>query len=150
MKITSLLQPELIKLELTSATKQGAIDELIDVLNVNERLHDVEKFRTAILAREAICSTGIGKGIAIPHSRDESIREVSIALGRSREGIDFQALDNGNVHLILLLAAPMSAGGVYLQALARLSRVLRNPQNRQKIMEADAEQLIIDILGGAD
>lgn len=150
MKLTNLLQPELIKLELDHDNKNEALLELIDVMSKTERLHDKEAFTKAIMAREAICSTGIGRGIAIPHSRNEAIKEVSIALGRSRKGIDYEALDNNLVHLIFLLAAPMNAGGVYLQALARLSRLLRDPENRQKIMDADTKEKIISILEGAE
>ncbi|MBI3893537.1 MAG: PTS sugar transporter subunit IIA [Candidatus Wallbacteria bacterium] len=146
MKLTNLIEPDLIKLELASGTKPQVLEELINLMVETSRIKDRDEFVKAVMDREAICSTGIGKGIAIPHSRNTSITEVTVALGRSRAGIDFDALDNEPVHLVFLLAAPMNAGNVYLKALARLSRLLRMPEFRQAIMEANTKEDIIRII----
>jgi PTS system fructose-specific IIC component len=146
MKLTNLIEPELIKLELGSTTKPKVLEELIDLMVETNRIKDRDEFVKAVMEREAICSTGIGKGIAIPHSRNVSISEVTVALGRSQQGIDFEALDNEPVHLVFLLAAPMNAGNVYLKALARLSRLLRMPEFRQAILDASSKEEIIKII----
>jgi len=79
-----------------------------------------------VLDRESQRSSGIGCGVAIPHARNEAISQPSIALGRSKEGIDFESLDNAPVHLVFLLATPINAGADHLKALARLARILRH------------------------
>jgi PTS system fructose-specific IIC component len=146
MKLTSLLTPELIKLDLSSTSKTDALEELIGLLSDAQLINDREGFTKAVLERENLCSTGIGRGIAIPHSRTEAITDVSIAMGRSRQGIEFAALDNEPVHLIFLLAAPMKGEGVYLKALARLSRLLRNAEFKQAILEAPTKGDILRII----
>lgn len=150
MKLTNLLQPELIKIELEASTKPAALEELISLLADSDRIRDREGFTKAVLERESMCSTGIGRGVAIPHSRTEAISEVCIALGRSRDGIAFDALDNAPVHLIFLLAAPMKAGGDYLKALARLSRLLRHDEFRKAIMDAPSKDDILRIIEEAE
>lgn len=146
MKLTNLIEPDLIKLGLESSSKPEVLEELVTLLADAERIKDKDEFMKAVLDREAICSTGIGKGIAIPHSRNASITEVTVALGRSQQGIDFEALDNEPVHLVFLLAAPMNAGNVYLKALARLSRLLRLSEFRTAILEAGTKEEILSII----
>lgn len=146
MKLTSLLDPGLIKLDLETATKPKVLEELIDLLVQASKITDKENFTKAVLDREEICSTGIGKGIAIPHSRNAAISEVAVALGRSKKGIDFDALDGQPVQLIFLLAAPLNAGSVYLKALARLSRLLRHAEFRQALIEAHSKEEILKII----
>ncbi len=146
MKLTNLIEPDLIKLELENSDKPKVLEELIGLMFDSSRIKDRDEFVKAVMDREAICSTGIGKGIAIPHSRNSSITEVTVALGRSKPGIDFEALDNEPVHLVFLLAAPMNAGNVYLKALARLSRLLRMPEFRKAILDAESKEAIIKII----
>jgi fructose-specific phosphotransferase system IIA component len=146
MKLTSLLSPALIKLELEKTSKPEVLEELIDLLVQGQKITDKENFTKAVMDREDICSTGIGKGIAIPHSRNAAINEVAVALGRSKKGIDFDALDSQSVHLIFLLAAPLNAGSVYLKALARLSRLLRHSEFRQALIEARTKEEILKII----
>lgn len=146
MKLTSLLNTSLIKLDLEKESKPEVLEELIDLLVQSDKIKDKDSFTKAVLDREDICSTGIGKGIAIPHSRNEAISEVAVALGRSKKGIDFDALDSQPVQLIFLLAAPLNAGSVYLKALARLSRLLRHAEFREALIEARTKDDIIKII----
>lgn len=146
MKLTSLLNTSLIKLDLEKESKPEVLEELIDLLVQSDKIKDKESFTKAVLDREDICSTGIGKGIAIPHSRNEAISEVAVALGRSKRGINFDALDSQPVQLIFLLAAPLNAGSVYLKALARLSRLLRHAEFREALIEARTKEDIIRII----
>lgn len=150
MRLTNLLPPELIKLDLEQKGKADVLQELIGLMTAAERVKDPDGFTRAILDREAQRSSGIGRGVAIPHARNEAISQMSIALGRSREGIDFEALDHAPVHLVFMLATPLNAGAEHLKALARLARILRHPEYRQAILDADTKEEIIQIIGEAE
>jgi len=150
LELTEFISPQLIKLELSSTQKVDAIKELIDLLDKAGFLTDADAFLKSVLEREKVGSTGIGKGIAIPHSRTATVREVVVAVGRSKEGIEFEALDSRPVHLIFLIAAPIESGGLYLKALARLSRLLRYQEFRNELMEAKSAEEIIKIISSEE
>ena len=150
MELTEFISPQLIKLELQSTRKVDAIKELIDLLDRAGYVTDAEAFLKSVLEREKVGSTGIGKGIAIPHSRTATVREVVVAIGRSPAGIDFDALDNKPVQLIFLIAAPVESGGLYLKALARLSRLLRYQEFRNELMEAKTVDDVIKIISAEE
>lgn len=150
MRLTNLLQPELIKLELEHQSKREVLEELICLLADTNRIKDREAFTQAVLDREAQRSSGIGCGVAIPHARNEAISLPSIALGRSKSGIDFEALDNSPVHLVFLLATPINAGADHLKALARLARILRHPEYRQALLDAGTKDDIVRIIEEAE
>ena len=146
MELTDFITPQLIKLELASTQKVDAIKELISLLDKAGYVTDAEAFLKSVLEREKVGSTGIGKAIAIPHSRTATVREVVVAVGRSMQGIEFEALDNKPVHLIFLIAAPIESGGLYLKALARLSRLLRYQEFRNELLEAKTVEDVLKII----
>jgi len=150
MRLTNLLQPELIKLDLEHQSKREVLEELISLLADTNRIRDRDGFTHAVLDRESQRSSGIGCGVAIPHARNEAISQASIALGRSKNGIDFEALDNAPVHLIFLLATPINAGADHLKALARLARILRHPEYRQALLAANTKDEIVKIIEEAE
>ena len=150
MELSEFISPQLTKLELSSVNKIDAIKELIDMLDSEGYLTDANAFLKSVLEREKVGSTGIGKGIAIPHSRTSSVREVVVAIGRSTSGIEFEALDNREVHLVFLIAAPLESGGLYLKALARLSRLLRYQEFRNELMQAETVDKIISIISAEE
>ncbi|MDD3001330.1 MAG: PTS sugar transporter subunit IIA [Candidatus Riflebacteria bacterium] len=150
MELSEFISPKLTKLELTSTTKLDAIKELVDMLDVAGYLTDADAFLKAVLEREKVGSTGIGKGIAIPHSRTATVRDVVVAVGRSAAGIEFDALDNRPVNLVFLIAAPIESGGLYLKALARLSRLLRYQEFRNRLMEANSVEEITKIISAEE
>lgn len=150
MELTDFITPQLIKLELASTQKVDAIKELINLLDDAGFVTDFEAFLKSVLEREKVGSTGIGKGIAIPHSRTSTVREVVVAFGRSPEGIEFEALDNKPVNLIFLIAAPIESGGLYLKALARLSRLLRYQEFRNELMEAKKVEDVLKIISSEE
>ena len=150
MELTEFITPQLIKLELSSTKKIDAIKELIGLLDASGYLTDADAFLKSVLEREKVGSTGIGKGIAIPHSRASAVREVVVAVGRSQAGIEFEALDNRPVHLIFLIAAPIESGGLYLKALARLSRLLRYQEFRNELMAAETVEEVIKVISAEE
>lgn len=136
MKITELLTSSTVILNLQAKTKAAAIDELVNKLNEAGKLTDKAKFKEAILAREAQSTTGIGEGIAIPHAKTSAVKVPAIAFGRSKEGVDYEALDGQPSHLFFMIAAPEGANNAHLETLSRLSSMLMNPAFRSKIENA--------------
>jgi PTS system fructose-specific IIC component len=111
-------------LDMQATTKEGAIDELIASLERNGRINDSKLFKEMILKREAQSSTGIGDGIAMPHAKTKAVNEATVVFGRSKQGLDYQALDGQPSYLFFMIAAPEGAANVHLQTLAALSRLL--------------------------
>ncbi|MFP3122104.1 fructose-specific PTS transporter subunit EIIC [Ectobacillus funiculus] len=147
MKITELLTSSTVILNLQAKTKAAAIDELVNKLNEAGKLTDKAKFKEAILAREAQSTTGIGEGIAIPHAKTSAVKVPAIAFGRSKEGVDYEALDGQPSHLFFMIAAPEGANNAHLETLSRLSSMLMNPAFRSKIENAAT---INDVLAAID
>jgi len=126
------------------------LEELVSVLVEHGRLKRKEKPVQVLLERERLGSTGIGDGIAIPHGKLKDIKSMICAFGRTREGIDFQSIDEKPSHLFFLLFAPQESAGEHLQALARLSRILKDGQLRKRLMEAASENEIYRLIAEED
>ncbi|KAB7704159.1 PTS fructose transporter subunit IIA [Bacillus aerolatus] len=143
MNITDLLTKETMIIDLQSTDKASVIDELVEKLAQAGRLNDKQQYKEAILAREAQSTTGIGEGIAIPHAKTGAVKTPAIAFGRSKAGIDYEALDGQPSHLFFMIAAPEGANDTHLETLSRLSSFLMDPGFRQKL---DAAQIEEDVL----
>ncbi|OGP84664.1 MAG: PTS fructose transporter subunit IIA [Deltaproteobacteria bacterium RBG_16_54_11] len=150
MKITDILHADSIIGELISRDKKGVLEELVSVLVEHGRLTNKEKPVQVLLERERLGSTGIGDGIAIPHGRLKEIKNIICSFGRTREGIDFQSIDEKPSHLFFLLFAPEESAGEHLQALARLSRILKDGRLRKRLMEAASEKEIYRLIAEED
>ena len=146
MKIADILDKNSIIGELASGDKKGVLEELVSVLVENGRLKDKEGALQVLLERERLGSTGIGVGIAIPHGKLKKIRGLICSFGRSTEGIDFQSIDGKPTNLFFLLLAPEDSAGEHLKALARLSRLLKDTQFRNKLMEVNSNEEIYRII----
>ncbi len=146
MRITELLQADTMILNLTSASKRETIDELSGKLDEAGKLYDLARFREAIFAREAQSTTGIGEGIAIPHAKTAAVKIPAIAFGRSKAGIDYEALDGQPSHLLFMIAASEGANNEHLETLARLSSLLMDEALRKKLIEADTKEEILRII----
>jgi PTS system nitrogen regulatory IIA component len=134
MKITDILGEDSVIAELTSRDKKSVLEELVSVLVEHGRLQDKEKPVQVLLERERLGSTGIGDGIAIPHGKLKAIKNIICSFGRTRAGIDFQSIDEKPTHLFFLLLAPEDSASEHLQALARLSRLLKDDQLRKRLL----------------
>jgi PTS system nitrogen regulatory IIA component len=150
MKITDILGEDSIIEELTSRDKKGVLEELVSVLVEHGRLKDTEKSVQVLLERERLGSTGIGDGIAIPHGKLSQINSIICSFGRTRAGIDFQSIDEKPTHLFFLLLAPEDSASEHLQALARLSRLLKDEQLRKRLLEANTKKDIYRIIAEED
>lgn len=150
MKITDILDKDSVIEKLTSRDKKGILEELVSVLVENGRLADKEKPVQVLLERERLGSTAMGDGIAIPHGKLKEIQGIICSFGRSREGIDFQSVDEKPSHLFFLLLAPEDSASEHLQALARLSRLLKDAQSKKRLMEAASKEEIYRLIAEED
>jgi fructose PTS system EIIBC or EIIC component len=146
MKITDLLTKETIILDLKAKTKEEVIGELVAKLQEAGILHDAQTFKEAIFAREAQSTTGVGDGIAIPHAKTAAVKRPAVAFGRSKSGIDYDALDGKPSRLFFMIAAPEGANNTHLEALARLSSMLMDSSFRAHIESASSEEEIIRLI----
>lgn len=127
MKIKDLLKPNLMILDLKADSKEAAINEMIDKYVAEGVVTDRAKYLKGILDREAESTTGIGDGIAMPHAKTDAVNQAAVLFAKSSQGVDFNALDGQPVHLFFMIAAPEGANNAHLQALAKLSSLLINP-----------------------
>jgi len=140
MKIVEILDRRAIVEDLSSRDKKGVLQELVSVLVESGRLKEPEKPLHVLLEREKLGSTGIGDGVALPHGKLNGLDGIVCSFGRSKQGVDFQSIDEEPAHLFFLLLAPENSAGEHLQALARLSRLLKDPQFRKRLMAAGSKE----------
>lgn len=150
MKITDILDKDSIIEKLTSRDKKGVLEELVSVLAEHGKLADKEKTVQVLLERERLGSTGIGDGIAIPHGKLKEIHNITCSFGRKKEGVDFQSLDEKPSRLFFLLLAPEDSAGEHLQALARLSRILKEAPFRKRLLKASSRAELYRLIAEED
>lgn len=138
--IGDLLQDDLVIEEIKATDKIGVIREFAGILQATGRVTDAEALVRVLLERESLGSTGIGDGIAIPHGKLSFISNMVVAFGRSSRGVDFQSLDAKPVYLFFLLVTPDNKPGDHLKALARISRILKNPDLRENLKRTSDRQ----------
>jgi fructose-specific phosphotransferase system IIA component len=130
MNILDILSPKAIKVPLESSDKKGAIDELVNLIAGAGLITEPETLRKVVWEREQQRTTGIGEGLAIPHGKSTSSKKLVIAMGRPAQPIDFGAIDNKPVKLIVLLASPPDKTSDHIQALGKISRLMADPKFR--------------------
>ena len=143
MQITNYLKKECIHLEVPNGNKNDVIRELAHLLLRFHPEIDVEEAITGLLERESVLSTGIGGGVAIPHARLDSCRNICIALGLLTKEIDFKSLDNKPVHLVFLILFPKNKVSLQLKTLAKLSRILLKEELTKKLLRAKTAEDVI-------
>jgi len=146
LKISEFLKAEAIIMEMKAKEKLEAIKELVDYMVAHKFVDDGEGFLKALAKRENLESTGIGDGIAIPHARTDTVKNLILAFARSNEGVDFSSIDGKPSHLIFLIASPEKNKSEYIMALAKLSRLLRKQQVREQLRTAENPEGIMDII----
>ena len=140
MRLTDVLKQELIKIPLSGANRDEVIQELIDKLSENELIKDKKSIFSAVIEREKIMSTGVGKEIAIPHCKNEASPEFCVALGVHKKGVDFKAIDNHPVKIVFLLVGPEDNPGMHIKLLSRISRMMNHEDLRNQLIACeDAE-----------
>lgn len=140
MKLTEFLPLQLVRVPLVARDKTQAITELVDLLSEHGRTAARDQLLDAILERESQLTTGIGRGFAIPHAKCDAVDKLAIAFGRAAEPIDFEAIDGRPVSLIALLASPTNSTSQHVEALATLSRMVKNEAALDALLSAQTAE----------
>lgn len=143
MKIQDLLKKDLMLLDLQATSKEAAIDEMISRLVSKNVVSDFDTFKKGIMARESQTSTGLGDGIAMPHSKNAAVREASVLFAKSNSGVDYESLDGQPTDLFFMIAAPDGANDTHLAALAQLSQYLLKDGFADKLRQATSADEVI-------
>lgn len=144
--LRKFIQKECISLELQSKNKADVIDELIGILDKAGKLNDREIFKKEILKREAQSSTGLEEGIAIPHAKTAAVKVPSIAIGISKEGLDYESLDGEVSRLFFMIAAAEGAEDTHIELLSKLSTILLEDEVREALLHAKSKEEVIQML----
>lgn len=142
MQITDMFEKGYIIEELKATSKRAVLAELSEIFSRDQKGLEPGTMVDVLIEREKLGSTGIGDGIAIPHGKLKGLDRLVISFGRSRQGIEFDAIDGKPVHIFFLLMAPESSTGQHLKALAKISRMLKDPYFRNDLMEARSAEEI--------
>ncbi|AGK99177.1 PTS sugar transporter subunit IIA [Clostridium pasteurianum] len=143
MATKDMFSKERVNFNLKADSKEGAIDELIEILYEDGKVTNKDELKKAVIKREEEFSTGIGMGIAIPHGKCSAVKEATITFGLSKEGIDYQSMDDKPAHLFFLIAVPEESSDVHLRALSEISRKLMHTEVREKLYDVnDFEEFI--------
>lgn len=134
MKIVDLLQKDGINLNFNPSTKEQCINELVDLMDKTGNLNNKEEYKKAILDREALSTTGIGDGIAIPHGKTSAVKKASLAAAISTNGVDYDSLDGAPAKLFFMIAVPDNNDNLHLEVLARLSTILMDEKFRTNLI----------------
>lgn len=143
MKIQDVLNKNVMLFELQATDKEGVINEMVQSLVDNGVVTDFEIFKTGIMNREAQTSTGLGEGIAMPHSKNEAVKEATVLFAKSNKGVDYASLDGQPTDLFFMIAAPEGANDTHLAALAELSKYLMKPGFADKLRQASNPDEVI-------
>ena len=144
MKIQDLLNKKVMLLDLQATTKEAAIDEMINSLVDNGVVTDFDVFKAGIMAREAQTSTGLGDGIAMPHSKNAAVKEATVLFAKSNKGVDYESLDGQPTDLFFMIAAPEGANDTHLAALAELSKYLMQDGFADRLRKVASPDEVID------
>ncbi len=150
MKIAEFLSPNAIVADLSAQSKPAVLEELCRSLAMSNTQLDSSRLVEVLQEREKLGSTGIGDGVAIPHGKLAGLPQLVASFGVSRNGIDFDALDGKRTHLFFALVAPENSAGIHLKALARISRLFKNPRFRESILKAQSPDEIYGLIAQED
>lgn len=143
IKLHTLLNENVIDLELQEKNKAKIIEALVELLAKSRKLKSKPSFLRAILEREKLGSTGIGNGVAIPHAKSSATKDFAMAFARSKEGLEFGALDGEKVYLFFMLASPVEPVGEHLKLLAKISSLIKDKFVVELLRQAkDAKEVI--------
>ena len=150
MRIQDILPPGAVVDGLLAETKEGVLRELSEAICRRLPTLSPDRLTAILMEREGLGSTGIGEGVAIPHGKISGIDRLVAVFGRSREGVQFASLDGKPARLFFLILAPENSAGLHLKALARISRLLKDPRFRGRLLAADGAEGLSQVLWEED
>lgn len=145
-EINQLLRPEQVRIGLSGSSKTEVINALIDVLEGHEEVDSLEAVRTAIFDREKMMSTGVGKGLGLPHAKTPAATDTVAAFATTAEPVEFGAIDDEPIRLLLLLVGPEEHKSKHIKILGRISRLVSRGGLRERLIEAEEPETVIDLL----
>ncbi len=135
MRLGEILKESTVICDLEDGSKKEIVTKLASQLKTAGLIHDIDPVVNVVMDRESLGSTGIGDGVAIPHGKFNTSGQVLCVFARSHRGTDFEASDGEKVHIFFLVLAPEDAASLHLMALSRISRILRDPSFRKRLLE---------------
>ena len=150
MKITDLISKDAIDLNVNVTTKKELIKKAVELMQKNGNINNIYEYEKLVIKREEEGSTGIGEGIAIPHGKGDSVSKPGISAMVIPNGADFEALDEKNVNLLFLIAAPNNKENIHLEVLSRLSTLLMDKKFREKLLNAKSKDEFLNIINDAE
>lgn len=146
MKIAQYITPARVKLGLDGDTKEEVIEELVSLLADTHKVTDADAVYDAVMNRERQGSTGLEKGVAIPHAKSDAVKKLSMVLGISRDGVDFGSRDGRNAHLFFLMVAPTSESGPHVQAIAKIVKMIKLDKFIKKLVDAKSPDEVVEAI----
>jgi fructose-specific phosphotransferase system IIA component len=150
MTLTEILKPSCVKVPLEATDKKAAIFELVDVLEDASLVRDGDSLKAAVWTREQTRTTGIGHGLAIPHGKCDCMTGLAMAIGKPAQPMEFAAIDQRPVRLIVLLASPPDRTSDHIQALAKISRLMTDADFREKLFHAESSEELYAMLAAQE
>ncbi|MDX1647766.1 MAG: PTS sugar transporter subunit IIA [Longimicrobiales bacterium] len=145
MRLRELFTPEAVELDLESGDKDGVLKELVSILDLDEKSEGI-LYKT-LKRRENLGSTGIGKGIAIPHCRSLVVKRLRLAYGRKKSGLDFNAIDGQPVtNFFLIIAPPLEVSNQYLPVLGKIAQFAKDPEVPERLGELESVEEFLELL----
>jgi fructose-specific phosphotransferase system IIA component len=146
MRLTDVLNENLVNISLAGTNRDECIKELIDKLAAAQTINNAESIFEAVLERERIMTTGVGNGIAIPHCKHTDSPDFAVCLGIQSKGVDFQSIDKKDVNIIFLLVGPENNPGLHIKLLSRISRLMSNEELRQQLLDCKNDKDAFDLV----
>ncbi len=150
MHLTTLLSVDSIRTGLESRDKTTVINQTIDLLAGSEHVLDLDEVRRVVWEREASMSTGVGKGLGLPHAKSDSMRHTVAAISVTRSPIDFGAFDGEPVRIIFLLVGPVEDQALHIRTLSRISRIMHDQNTRNQVIGAGSASEVFDAICRAE
>jgi fructose-specific phosphotransferase system IIA component len=146
MKLSDYIKKEHIIVNLKGSSKVQVIEELLDRLTDDDNLTDRDLVLQDVLAREGYLSTGLENGIAIPHAKSDGVKSLLISFGIKKDGVDFESLDGKPGQFVFLVVSPRDTSGPHIQALAAISRNLKDADKREALLNAQTAEEVEQII----
>ena len=145
-KVAEYIKAETVELDLESKNKNAVIKELFENIKKNGQIKNEELALEDLYARENMGSTGIGKNVAVPHAKTDAVDELTVTIGISKNGIEYEAIDDENVNIFFMFLCPKDQAQEYLRILARISRLVKEDKFRESLMKAKTKEEIVEII----
>ncbi len=146
MKLADYITPEHVKIGLEGERKDEVVEELVELLVASCDVSDADTIYQAVMDREREGSTGLEKGVAIPHAKCDAVNRLSIVVGVSKDGVDFEAQDGKVSNLFFLMVAPPTESGPHVQAIAKIVKMIKVESFRKKLIKAKSPQEVLEVI----